>query len=602
MLGDWRKWANEVKGEMMVLKLVRMIRRIDLWCMAATLVLINGQAAAQQLPNEVIRYADLVLHNGKIITVDTNFSLAQAIAVRDGKILKVGTDTDVLALAGPATRRINLQGRTVIPGLIDTHSHLHEYGLDRHAPTMNPNLLEIKIEGRTEEEMLQRLAEVAKTKKPGEWLITRIRPRSVADGFVNNKTRLDLDKFTPNNPTMVHVTDTKAMANSKALDQLLKRYDPAVLELPKNKQGEYTGRIGAGVSLIFYEEIIPKPKPEELAPIYLKELEMWGAAGVTTWSSSLGSEAISAFHYMDQKDMMPIRLAYTNEAGYRDNIYGESFVNRYGNLIGHGTERFWLIGISSGSTDSSYPGVCTTLNADSKVKVREDCRLTLDNVRGRAAWAAVKAGNRIAGTHSAGDKATDVLMDIIEKASAEAGLSLEQIRAKNHSIDHCTMNPRPDQIERAKKLNIMWSCAPKYLLRANQVMRDYGEEAAHRWVLPVKSIIDAGGRVAWQQDDADLGIKPFFGLSTLITRKDEDGRTWGARNAVDRKTALLMATRWASEYVLRDKFLGSLEAGKWGDMVVLDKDYLSVSDEEIAKISSVMTIVGGKVIYDGLKP
>jgi predicted amidohydrolase YtcJ len=585
-----------------MMKSIAISKRTNFWLfVAAAVALISGRAAAQSLPAEVIRYADLVLHNGKIITVDANFSLAQAIAVRDGKILRVGRDTEVLSLAGPNTRRINLQGRAVIPGLIDTHSHLHEYGLDRHAPQMNPNLLEIKIEGRTEEEMLERLAEAAKTKKPGEWLITRIRPRSVADGFVNNRTRLDLDKAAPNNPTMVHVTDTKAMASTKALEQLLKRYDPKVLELPRNSQGEYTGRIGAGVSLIFYEEIIPKPKPEDLAPIYLKELELWGAAGITTWSSSLGSEAISAFHYMDQKGQMPIRLAYTNEAGYRDNIYGESFVNRFGNLIGHGTERFWLIGISSGSTDSSYPGVCTTLSPDPKIKAREDCRLTVDNVRGRAAYASVKAGLRIAGTHSAGDKATDVLMDIIEKASAEAGLSLEQIRAKNHAIDHCTMNPRPDQIERAKKLNVMWSCAPKYLLRTNQVMRDYGEEAAHRWVLPVQSIIDAGGRVTWEQDDADLGIKPFSGLATLVTRKDESDRVWGARNAIDRKTALMMATRWASEYVLRENVLGSLEAGKWADIVVLDKDFLTVPDEEIAKITSVMTIVGGKVIHDGLK-
>lgn len=201
-------------------------RKLVLCALAASIALVSGRAFAQSLPAEVIRYADLVLHNGKIITVDQNFSLAQAIAVRDGKILKVGRDAEILPLAGPATRRINLQGRTVIPGLIDTHSHLHEYGLDRHAATMNPDLLEIKIEGRSEEEMIQRLAEEAKKKKPGEWLITRIRPRSVADGFVNNKTRFDLDKVTPNNPTMVHVTDTKAMANSKALEQLLKRYDP----------------------------------------------------------------------------------------------------------------------------------------------------------------------------------------------------------------------------------------------------------------------------------------------------------------------------------------------------------------------------------------
>jgi len=559
--------------------------------------LFASQALAQSLPPEVIRYADIVLHNGKIVTVDSQFSIAQAIAVRDGKILKVGNDQAILPLAGPNTKRINLQGRTVIPGLIDTHSHLHEYGLDRFAPTMNPKLLEVKIEGRTEEEMLERLAEAAKTKKPGEWLITRIRPRNVADGFVNNRTRLDLDKAAPNNPTMVHVTDTKAMASTKALEALFKKYDSKILDLAKNSQGEFTGRIGAGVSLIFYEEIIPKPKAEDLAPVYLKELELWGAAGITTWSSSLGSEAISAFHYMDLRGMMPIRLAYTNEAGYRDNIYAESFVARFGNLIGHGTDSFWLIGISSGSTDSSYPGVCTTLSPDPKVKAREDCRLTLDNVRGRAAYTAVKNGLRITGSHSAGDKATDVLLDIIEKASAEAGFSLEQIRAKNHAIDHCTMNPRPDQIERAKKLNMMWSCAPKYLLRAERVMRDYGEEAAHRWVVPVKSILDAGGRVTWEQDNDDLGLKPFFGFHTLITRKDENGRVWGARNAVDRQTALRMATNWAAEYVLREKVLGSLEAGKWADIVILDKDYLTVPEDEIATIKGVMTIVGGKIIH-----
>src|SRR4030095_11775286 len=200
------------------MKLARIFtRKSSSLLLAAAIALISGRAAAQSLPAEVIRYADIVLHNGKIITVDANFSLAQAIAVRDGKILRVGRDAEILSLAGPNTRRINLQGRAVIPGLIDTHSHLHEYGLDRHAPQMNPNLLEIKIEGRTEEEMLERLAQAAKTKKPGEWLITRIRPRSVADGFVNHRTRLDLDKAAPNNPTMVHVTAHKDMANTQTV-------------------------------------------------------------------------------------------------------------------------------------------------------------------------------------------------------------------------------------------------------------------------------------------------------------------------------------------------------------------------------------------------
>ncbi len=563
--------------------------------------LFTATAAAQKPPPEVLHYADTVFYNGKVVTADEKFSIAQAVAVRDGKILKVGETEAVLPLAGPKTRKIDLQGKTVIPGIIDTHTHLHEYGLEHWGPEMNPKLSEVLLVGRTKEDLLEQMKQHAAKRKPGEWLRFRLKPRSVADEFVDTLSRRDLDRATPHNPALAHATDTRAIGNTPAIEALLRKYDAKVLNLPVDAKGEITGKLGGGISLIFYEEIIPKPKPEELAPIYLKELEEWAAGGVTTWSSSLGSEAISAFHYMDQRGMLPIRLAYTNEALFRDNLYAESAVNRFGNLIGYGTDYFWLIGISSGSTDASYPGVCTTLEAKAEVKAREDCRLTLDNVRGRAAYAAVKAGLRIAGTHSAGDKATDVLLDIIEKASAEAGMTVEQIRAKRHVIDHCTLNPRPEQIERAKKLGIIWSCAPKYLMRAHRVMRDYGEAPAHNWVVPVKSILDAGGRAVFEQDHHE-GAQPFDNLAVLVTRKDKEGRVWGAKQAVDRKTALLMATRWAAEYVLREDRLGSLEPGKWADLVVLDKDYFTVAEDEIASVKSVLTMVGGKIVYDGMQP
>lgn len=562
----------------------------------------TAAAVAQKLPPEILHYADTVLYNGKIATADEKFSMAQAVAVRDGKILKVGRNAAIRALAGPKTRKIDLKGKTVIPGIIDTHSHLHEYGMEHFGPEMNPRLAEVRLVGRTKENLLEQLKQHAAKSQPGEWLRFRLKPRAVADEFFNTLTRRELDKAAPDNPTLAHVTDTRALANTKAIEALLKKYDAKAVNLPTGADGEIIGRLGGGISLIFYEEIIPKPRPEELAPIFLRELQEWAAGGVTTWSSSLGSEAVSAFHYMDQRGMLPIRLAYTNEALFRDNLYAESTANRFGNLIGHGTDYFWLIGISSGSTDASYPGVCTTLEgASPEVKAREDCRLTLDNVRGKAAYTAVKTGLRIAGTHSAGDKATDVLLDIIEKASAEAGMNLEQVRAKRHVVDHCTMNPKPAQIERAKKLGIIWSCAPKYLRRAHRVMRDYGEAPAHNWVLPVKSILDAGGRAVFEQDHHE-GAQPFIDLSVLVTRKDNDGRVWGAKNAVDRKTALLMATRWAAEYVLRERTLGSLESGKWADLVVLDKDYFAVADDDIASIRAVMTMVSGKIVYDGMKP
>ena len=575
------------------------MKRVVLTSVVAALF--ASAAWAQNLPPEVLRYADTILYNGKVVTADAQFTMVKAVAVRDGKVLKTGEDAAILALAGPATRKIDLQGKTLIPGIIDTHTHLHEYALDNYAAEMNPKLNEIFLVGRSKEDLLEQIKEAAAKAQPGEWLRFRLKPRAIADEFFNTLTRFDIDKSVSKNPTIVHVTDTKATANTNAIEVFLKRYDAKTAKLPVDDKGEITGRLGAGISLIFYEEIIPKPKPEDLAPVYMKELDLWAKGGVTTWSSSLGSEAITAFNYMDLKGMLPIRLAYTNEATFRDNIYAESAINRFGNLTGHGSNFFWLIGVSSGSTDSSYPGVCSTLPGTSpQVKAREDCRLSWEGVRGKALYAAVMAGMRISGTHSAGDKATTLMMDIIEKASAEAGMTAEQIKAKRHAIDHCMMNPTQPQIVRGVKLGIIWSCAPKYSVNSGaRVNRDYGEVAAHTMVTPVKSILDAGGKAVFEQDHHE-GSDPFIDISTFITRKDAEGKIWGLKNAVDRKTALLMATRWAAEYVLRENTLGSLEPGKWADLVILDKDYFTVPDDDIAKVRGVFTMVGGKVVYDGL--
>ncbi len=253
-------------------------------------ILLAPAAMAQDLPPEVLRYADTVFYNGKVVTADSQFTFAQALAVRDGKILKVGKNEPVLALAGPNTRKIDLQGKMLIPGIIDTHTHLHEYALRRYAratrPTgspINSKGYQTEVVGRTTEDLLEQLKQFAEKNKPGEWLTFRLRPRALADEFFLAMTRADLDKIVPNNPMIVHVTDTRALANTKALDVLLAKYDNKVLHLPVDAKGEFTGRLGEGISLIYDEEIIPKPSPEETVPIYMKELDLWAKGGVTTW-------------------------------------------------------------------------------------------------------------------------------------------------------------------------------------------------------------------------------------------------------------------------------------------------------------------------------
>ncbi len=137
------------------------------------------------------------------------------------------------------------------------------------------------------------------------------------------------------------------------------------------------------------------------------------------------------------------------------------------------------------------------------------------------------------------------------------------------------------------------------------VSRVYGEEYAHRWMLPVKSLIDAGVRVTYGADTHnDPQRHPMFSLEILVTRKIRDGRVFGPREAIDRATALLMMTRWGADYVLRNEELGSLEAGKLADLVVLDKNPLdrNVLDEDLSEITVVATIIGGEVVYGSLNP
>lgn len=246
--------------------------------------------------------------------------------------------------------------------------------------------------------------------------------------------------------------------------------------------------------------------------------------------------------------------------------------------------------------DSSYPGLLTTAQPPEIPKEIKD-REILNEGFTDFIENAIASGLRWAGTHTAGDKALDLMLDAIEKGSARAGLSLEQIQAKGHAIDHCTMNPRPDQIPRLKKLGITMSCAPKYIEGSPEVLRDYGEKYLN-WIAPVKSLIDAGVRTVLEVDDREIfKTGTVFHYVGLLVNREVEGKVYAGRERIDRVLALKMSTIWAAEYVQRENVLGSLERSKFADLIVLDKDYLTVPEKEIGKIKVLLTVVGGKIVH-----
>jgi predicted amidohydrolase YtcJ len=199
-------------------------------------------------------------------------------------------------------------------------------------------------------------------------------------------------------------------------------------------------------------------------------------------------------------------------------------------------------------------------------------------------------GLRLANDHVAGDRSVANLLGMIERIQQQRGPSATRFWA----LDHCTLVD-PKDFQRAARLGVMFSCAPKYIEDvAPAAALSYGPQVANTFVVPVKSLIDAGARVVYE---ADRDTYVWEDLELYLTRKASDGKVYGPQEKLDKVTVLKMVTRWAAEYVLRPDKLGSIETGKLADLVVLDRDYLTTPDEQVSDIKVLLTVMDGKMVF-----
>lgn len=567
----------------------------------AFFALLSSEALAQTQSPETIRYADLILHNGKIVTVDERFTIVQAIAVSEGKFLAVGTDKEILRLAGPETVKIDLKEKTVLPGLVDTHNHPLDHSLEKYALRSVPELTEYIVSGDSFQEFLDGIQAVAQKGNPDEWLIARLESHEIAYDFWRKHSYRDLDKVAGGRLVLV-LQGTRGLTTSKGLEALRERYgfDSELLRLPGlvDKHGKLTGRFRQEVVRLIQTDLIMQGKKEILRDAYYQALLNLAEYGITTWSSSIQPlQALEVLTELDQSRKLPVRLGYTYAAGFAALPNTVRVYESVGANQGQGTDFLWVIGAGPGTIDGSYPNLCTSVSAREAIKEREECLAKPGDFKRIGIETIVRAGNRITGLHVAGDLALDHLMDAIEKASKEAGLKPHDIQAKRHAIDHCLMNPRPDQYKRIKRLGIIVSCAPVYIgLAGPRILRDYGEKYL-KWNVPVKTLTEAGIKTVME---LDAELKPsknaFYHVQLLLTR-EAAGKAWNLSERIDRVTALKMFTRWAAEYVLRENVIGSIEPEKWADLIVLDRDYMTVPESEVSKIRVVLTLVGGEIVY-----
>ena len=562
-----------------------------------------------ELRSQTAGHAELILYNGIIVTVDDDFSVAEGVAIAGGRVMAVGENQEILSLGDGGTRLINLEGRMVLPGFFDTHIHLMDYALYHSAYEVAPEIANFHVvEEPTVNEILEVLGERIQG-DPGEeelpWLVYDIQPGKFDSSidFANQVDRHVLDRLAPDRPLLVRMNNANFdLVNSVGLKVLREQFSLKLLNAELDSSGEPTGRLGTGS---VHRSVIPteagKPlslsrRRELLARAYKKELEEWASYGVTTWASKLNSTAHSAFALLDQREEMPIRLAYS-----LDDITPEVAAIMPANLEGSGSPHLWMTGIYGGSADSDMAGpMCSTIPLVPRDfgLTQQRCSLRPGSESWDTNYAAVYQGFRIGGFHNHGDLGTDYILMLIERASKDAGMTLEQIRQKRHAIDHCAATPRPDQMVKGMQLGLVWTCTPKYIMRADFAARNRDAEKLAQYVVPLKSMIKAGLRPAFHTDGHDGGPLLFLYLQAMITRKDTgSGRIWNLQEAIDRKDVLRSATRWGAEYTLREKELGTIEPGKWADMIIIDRDFLTVPVEEISRIQVLTTFVGGKIVY-----
>ncbi len=199
---------------------------------------------------------------------------------------------------------------------------------------------------------------------------------------------------------------------------------------------------------------------------------------------------------------------------------------------------------------------------------------------------------------------------MIDRARAATGMTVQQIHDMHFSLEHCDLiGQQPDVIDKLTRYGIILSCGPNYIREFRSWIRDYGPYTPNieEFFLPFKTWIESGVQLVGQRygsgafrDPAGAGLEgsglqpPFFMLWQAITRKF-DGRVWQPEERIDRVHALKMWTRWAAEYVRHPDQLGSLEVGKWADLLVIDRDYFTIPVDDIPKVRPLMTMVGGKI-------
>lgn len=565
-----------------------MVRKLTACAIVATGMCFAGVTNAEaQQPD--FNAPDLILVNGKVLTLDERSTVTEAVAVADGKILATGTSASMRSLAGARTRVIDVSGKTVIPGLIDTHAHFKAAGLGDYVVGLG--------RARTVAEALEAIKSFVAKRKPGEWIVGGAwhPPSQLAEK--RYLTRQEIDSVAPNNPVYLRTVGHFSMANTMAL-QLVgvdkSTADPSGGKFERDAAGDFTGLLVESAIDRVEKAVPPWTEADEIRQFTI-------AQGVLN-SFGITSAVEGATEARDIRTLQ--KLVASGKATLRTGVMfrpeppadltaWEAIMAGNGASSGFGNDWLKFAGIKI-----FYDGGMTLKTA----LMRDVYPDSHDNYHGIAQQTPERLKQLVSicnrydwrvGVHVVGDLGIDHVLDAFESADKE-----KSIRDRRFVLIHASLI-RPEQMERAQRIGVRIDFQNAFMWdKAATVERFLGRATADRAV-PTRTMIEKMGidSLGAGTDFPVNPINPFLNMYVMVTRKDPNGNAYGAAEAITREQALRLYSSAASRSTFDEARKGTIEPGKLADIVVLSADYTAVPEDQIKDIKADLTIAGGKVVF-----
>lgn len=533
----------------------------------------------------MITKADLILRNARIYTVASARPWAEAVACADGRILAVGSTDDIMDLAGPETEIIDAGGRLALPGLTDSHVHLLQYAIRRQEMSL--------FDVHDFDEVRRRVREAVAEAEPGQW----VKGWGWDENFWDVRpTREHLDDVAPNTPVALARVDMHSwLVNSAALRQAgitRETPEPPESRIERDAEGRPTGILREWNAIRLVESQIPDPDPATLQ-VWLKEAittaHELGLTGVHDQrTESEGRTSFRLFQALRRRDELDLRIHMNIAAAY------VSEAAALGLQPGFGDDRLW-IGHVKAFADGSM-GSRTALMIEPYEGEPDNRGVTV--MSGDELWElavqADEAGFPLS-IHAIGDLAVRNALDVLSEfqcdEQAAGGFALP------HRIEHAQVI-HPDDLGRLSRYGIVAAMQPVHLQGEwDTTDRTWGERA--RYAYAFRSLLAQGTHLALGSDAPVAPLNPMLGIHAAVARQDLDGQPedgWYPEERISVAEAIHGYTMGPAYAAGKQRVQGSLTAGKWADVIVLDRDIFEVAPAEIADTEVELTIFDGQVV------